>query len=332
MFSRARIQLTVIYCVFFFLLIWLASLLFYLAMDQTIGGDALISHFKQQEQQGQHEATIDEQSVLLAGEVTLDQLRTGLLGLNGGLLLTFPLVVWMLTGRTLKPVQLAHSQQAQFTATVAHELRTPLSILRGEIEVTLRSERSLDVYRQTLQSIQEEVEQLHELVEQLLSLARLEQRPSLEVAETVDLTDLLNQVVSVCEQRRRRRHLTILVHLAEESIVVRGQEALLRQAILNLLDNALKYTPAGGTISLELRRSHQSGLLIISDTGTGIADEDQKHLFERFYRGATARSLSQGYGLGLALVHEIVRLHRGQIIVHSRQGVGTTVVLMLPCS
>lgn len=124
----------------------------------------------------------------------------------------------------------------------------------------------------------------------------------------------------------------IRVHLAEESIVVRGHEALLRQAIFNLLDNALKYTSAGGTISLELRRSHQSGLLLIHDTGIGIADEDQQHLFERFYRGTTARSLSQGYGLGLALVQEIVRLHHGQITVHSRQGVGTTVVLTLPCS
>lgn len=330
MFTKAGLKLTLIYSVCFFCFFWIFSISLYVWMETSIGAGMIVKRVQQQEQQGQFEGQFDGKSVTLAGNIALDQLKTILLVLNGALLPVIPLTAWFLTRRTLRPVQAIHERQQQFASDVSHELRTPLSIMRGEIEVALKQERSSDDYQQTLKSAQEETDRLGDLVEHLLLLSRIEQGKQAQEVEAVDITDLINQIVGILQPRSKEQHIAILVVPAEESVVVVGQEALLRQLLLNILDNAIKYTPANGKITIELSQDKHYGIVKIKDTGVGIAPEQQASIFDRFYRVDAARSASKGYGLGLAIAQAIVAMHNGKIRVHSALGKGTTFSLSLP--
>jgi signal transduction histidine kinase len=329
MFTKAGVKLTLFYSTFFFCFFWIFSISLYVWMDRSIGGGMIVQRV-QQEQQGNFEGQFDERSVTIAGTIALDQLKTILLVLNGGLLPVIPLVAWLLTRRTLRPVQAIHERQQQFASDVSHELRTPLSILSGEIEVALKQDRSREDYQHTLKSAKEETDRLGGLVENLLLLARMEQGKQVGEVEAVDVTDLVNQVLGIVQQKSKEKHIAVLVIPAEESVVVVGQEALLRQLFLNMLDNALKYTPANGKITIRLSQDKHYALVQVTDTGVGIAAEHQARIFDRFYRVDAARSQTQGYGLGLAIAQAIVALHHGKIRVHSAVGQGTTFTLYVP--
>src|SRR5437588_3407692 len=271
MFTKAALKLTLFYSAFFFCFFWLFSIGAYLWMDKSIGEGMIVQQVQQQEQRGQFEGQFDERSVMIAGTIALDQLKTILLVLNGGLLPVIPLTAWFLTRRTLGPVRAIHEQQQQFASDVSHELRTPLSILSGEIEVALKKDRSKDDYQLTLKSAKEETDRLGELVENLLLLTRMEQGKQAREMEAVDITDLINQVIGIVQQKSKEKHIAVLVTPAEESVVVVGQEALLKQLFLNLLDNALKYTPENGKITIGLSQDTYYALVKLTDTGVGIA-------------------------------------------------------------
>ena len=330
MFTKAGLKLTLFYSAIFFCFFWLFSIGVYLWMDKSTGEGMIVRRVQQQEQQGQFEGQFDERSVTIAGTIALGQLKTILLVLNGGLLPVIPLAAWFLTRRTLGPVRAIHEQQQQFASDVSHELRTPLSILSGEIEVALKKDRSKDDYRQTLKSAKEETDHLGGLVEQLLLLTQMEQGKQAREMEAVDITDLINQVMGIVQQKSKEKHIALLVTPAEESVVVVGQEALLRQLFLNILDNALNYTPENGKISIGLSKDTSYGMVKVTDTGVGIAPEHQARIFDRFYRIDVARSETKGYGLGLAIAQAIVAIHKGKIRVHSALGKGTTFSLYLP--
>lgn len=330
MFTRARLKLTLLYSTLFFCFFWLFSLGIYLWMDQSIGQGMIVKRVQQQEQQGQFEGQFDGKSVALAGNIALDQLQTILLVLNGGLLPVIPLSAWFLTRRTLRPVQTMHEQQQQFASDVSHELRTPLSIISGEIEIALKKDRTPVDYQQTLNSTKEETDRLAGLVENLLLLTRMEQGQQAQVVERVDITDLINQVVGILHAKSEEKHILVLFIPAEESVVVAGQEALLRQLFINILDNAIKYTPLHGKITVTLSKDTHYSLIRVKDTGIGIAPEQQARIFDRFYRVDAARSETKGYGLGLSIAQAIVSLHNGKIRVHSASGKGTTFSIYLP--
>lgn len=330
MFTKAGLKLTLFYSALFFCFFWIVSISLYIWMEKSIGEGMIVKRVQQQEQQGQFEGEFVGRSVTIAGNIALDQLKTILLILNGGLLPVIPLTVWLLTRRTLGPVQAIHERQQQFASDVSHELRTPLSIMSGEIEVALKKDRTRDDYQQTLKSVKEETDRLGGLVEQLLLLTHMEQGKQACEVEAVDITDLVNQVIGIMQQKSKEKHIAVLVTPAEESVVVVGQEALLRQLFLNILDNALKYTPENGKITIALSQDKHYGIVQVTDTGVGIAPEHQARIFDRFYRIDAARSETQGYGLGLAIAQAIVALHHGKIRVHSVVGKGTTFSLYLP--
>ncbi len=330
MFTKAGLKLTLFYSAFFFGFFWLFSISLYVWMEKSLGEGMIVKRVQQQEQQGQFEGEFDGKSVTIAGTIALDQLKTILLILNGGLFPVIPLTAWLLTRRTLRPVQAIHERQQQFASDVSHELRTPLSILGGEIEVALKKDRTGDDYQQTLKSAKEETDRLGGLVENLLLLTRMEQGKQAREVETVDITDLINQVIGVSRQKSKEKHVAVFVTPAEESVVVAGQEALLRQLFLNILDNAMKYTPENGKITIGLSQDTYYGIVKVTDTGVGISPEHQERIFDRFYRIDAARSETQGYGLGLAIVQAIVVLHNGKIRIHSAVGQGTTFSLYLP--
>jgi signal transduction histidine kinase len=330
MLTKAGLKLILFYSALFFGFFWIFSLGLYVWMDKSIGGGLIVKQVQQQEQQGSFDGQFDGKSITIAGNIALDQLKTILLILNGGLLPAIPLTAWFLMRRTLGPVQAIHEQQRQFASDVSHELRTPLSIMSGEIEIALKKERTEDDYQQTLKSTKEETDRLIQLVEQLLLLTRMEQSKQMREMDAVDITDLINQMIGVVQQKRKEKQLEILVTFAEESVVVLGQEALLKQLFLNILDNAIKYTPDKGKITIGLSQNKSYGIVKVRDTGIGIAPEQQARIFDRFYRIDAARSETKGYGLGLAIAQAIVALHHGEIHVHSALGKGTCLSLSLP--
>jgi len=215
-----------------------------------------------------------------------------------------------------------------FSADAAHELRTPLTILKGEIEVALRSPPAEDEYRRVLTSCLEEVDRLSTLVADLLFLARSDSGNVHISQAPVSLTSVLHDAGATLQALAETSH-KALVFSAATDVWTQGSASMLFRLIFNLGENAIKYTPDGGSVELTLEQAEGMAKLCVKDTGPGIAPEEQKHIFDRFYRGDPARSRG-GTGLGLALTRSIVLAHDGQISVNSILGKGSCFIVQLP--
>jgi two-component system OmpR family sensor kinase len=235
----------------------------------------------------------------------------------------------------------------RFSADASHELRTPLTVLRGEIEVSLRHPRSSEEYRQLLERLLGSVESMARMVDDLLLLSRADAGALRLAREPVELDRLVEEAAKEGEVLARPRQVQVRIQ-ALEPLVASGDGPRLAQLLRNLVDNAVKYTPAGGQVSLALRAG--SGVrgqgseapphpppptpraeIVVQDTGIGIAPEALPRVFDRFYRADPARSRdSGGAGLGLCIAQTIAEAHGGQIEVDSTPGVGSTFTVRLP--
>ncbi len=238
----------------------------------------------------------------------------------GRLVLTF--------NEMLERLQSLFQTQQRFLADVSHELRTPLAAIRGNLEVLLRgAQEDPNMLQESLADIEREVGRLSRMVADLLTLARAEAGVHLE-RRPVELDRLLLEVY------REARHLAQGVEVrlgSEDQVQVLGDADQLKQLLLNLVDNSLKYTPAGGTVTLSLYRDDSWAYLSVADTGVGIAPQDLPYIFERFYRGGDRRRVRRtGLGLGLAIARWIAQEHGGDIQVESRPGQGSTFTVRLP--
>ncbi|MGB9592761.1 MAG: ATP-binding protein [Anaerolineae bacterium] len=232
--------------------------------------------------------------------------------------------------RMLDRLQVAFERERRFTADASHELRTPLTTLKGRIGVTLSRPRSRGEYEDTLRSLEQEVDRLIRLSNDLLLLARLDQGQLRMQPVPVDLSDALNAVVAQMQPLADEKGLTLASEIPQNLLVDGNWDHLIR-LFLNLLDNAVKYTPRGGRVTVQAEARRKEICVRISDTGPGIAPEHIPHLFERFYRVETARSRDTGgAGLGLAVAYEIARWHGGSLEVASKPGEGTTFQVCLP--
>ena len=224
-------------------------------------------------------------------------------------------------GRLRESVQISQ----RFLADASHELRTPLTIIRGELENLVSSPDCGPATVDAIGSVLEEVERLKHLVEGLMAISRLDAGDAKRELVRVDLMEL---VATTTEQMRLvAEDAGISLEYADlQSVPVMGDRARLQQVVVNLLDNAIKYTPHGGTVRINTLRSGREGVLEIRDTGIGIPSEAVAHVFERFYRVDDARSRdSGGVGLGLAIVKAICTAHGASIEVTSTVGVGSRV-------
>jgi two-component system OmpR family sensor kinase len=223
----------------------------------------------------------------------------------------------------------AFTETRRFAADAAHELRTPLTALKGGIEVSLRAARSAEAYRQVLTSSLEEVERLIRLAEDLLLLSR--STAGLEAPRApVELEPLL---LGVFESGVRLAQGTgVSVRLNDVApATVRGDALALRRAVLNLIENAVKYTPAGGKVELSLTSGDGHASLMVEDTGIGIAPADSERIFEPFVRLDAARARETGgTGLGLAIARAVVLAHGGTLTVASALGAGSRFIIRLP--
>jgi heavy metal sensor kinase len=223
-------------------------------------------------------------------------------------------------------------QLRDFTANISHELRTPLAALRGETEVALSMPRSRDEYRHVLESQLEEFEKLSRLVNDLLTLARAESGGIALRSEPVDLPELARAATEWLRPLAEDRGIALELE-ADEGVVIAGDSHWLEHMLLNLLDNAIKFTPRGGSIRLRVGSEGERATIEVSDSGIGIPAEALTHIFDRFYQVEQSRSRqSGGTGLGLALVSWIVDAHSGRIEAHSQPGIGTSFKTFLPLS
>ncbi|MGH7204468.1 MAG: sensor histidine kinase [Candidatus Levyibacteriota bacterium] len=333
MFKQAQIKLTIFYSTLFLLLFWSFSFGLYYWMDSSFG-EGYISQVSQR-QGDTHDTPFNAKNarvVTVAADVALDQLRNILIVLNGGLLIAIPIASWFLAKRTLRPVQQIHEQQNQFVSDASHEMRTPLAIIGGEIDVVLKKKRSAEDYKKTLISTKEETTRISHLVENLLFLAKSDQNSQVFTFENVDITDSINDVTKALHSKSQQKHITVIFNADKVTTapVVEGHALLLRQLFFNLLDNAISYTPKNGTITILLTETKNSIKIAFRDTGIGIAPDDQHKILNRFYRVDPSRSVTKGYGLGLAIVTTILQRHHGQLHIASEVGKGSTFTIELP--
>lgn len=232
----------------------------------------------------------------------------------------------------LMRLETSFKEQQRFIADASHELRTPLAVLRGETEVVLSRTRTIDEYLESLSLIQDEAERLSHIVEDLFILARQPiDAPTALVKTPISLNETVRDCARAAQVLATRNNVRLTTTNISESMVLIGDEELLKRMILNLLDNAVKYTPQGGEVSLELARQNGNARIVVSDTGIGIPQADQLHVFDRFYRVDKARSrMHGGAGLGLSIVQWIVDAHGGKISINSMPGHGSEFTIELP--
>ncbi len=224
----------------------------------------------------------------------------------------------------------AFNQQRRFVADASHELRTPVSVIRSITDVALSQPSAPEEYVLVLKEINAESERLGKLINDLLVLARADEGLVQFDHDTVQLDLLTSDVVDSMEALAAESKITLTVGELHTATIL-GDAARLIQVIMSLVDNALTYTNVGGSITLSVKTTKTHALLIVHDTGIGIALKDQPHSFERFYRADPARSRAAGgSGLGLSIVDWVVRAHDGTVCVESRPGQGSTFTVMLP--
>jgi two-component system sensor histidine kinase CiaH len=246
------------------------------------------------------------------------------LALGGG-------AAYFLARRTLTPIQDALEAQGRFTADASHELRTPLTAMRTEIEVALRDHHLTATEARTLLgSNLEEIAKLEALSASLLRLARFEHGLDTAALTTVPVRELFEAAVDRYQASIAEHHIQLEAHHGAETI--RGDHASLVELVAVLLDNAIKYSPSGSTITLRSEPAGGFVTLSVADQGIGIKASDIPHIFDRFYRADRSRSKDQvsGYGLGLSIAKRVVGLHHGSISVDSAPGKGTTFRAKLP--
>jgi len=230
---------------------------------------------------------------------------------------------FLLARQAMIPVRQSLAQQQTFVANAAHELRTPLSVIQGAAELALLRDRSGEEYRTALAEISVAATQTSALVDDLLTLARIDAGRQPLAHAPVPLVDL------AMDAPRHPEH--PLAFAIAEDPTVEGDAALLQRMLGNLVENAYRYTPPGTPVTIGIQAERDGFSLRVHDDGPGIPPHEVPHLFERFYRGQTAQARAQnGAGLGLSLVRQIVEAHSGRVTLTSTPESGTTVTVFLP--
>ena len=332
MFKRTAVKLTIFYSSLFFALFWSFSFGLYVYLVHSFNSGYITKvrqrvqrHITQNGEMTVRAFFIEQDNTIIdkSREVTLENFRRGLLLINGILFVIIPTLSWFLVQRMLYPVRETFQKQRRFVSDASHELRTPLAIMGNEIEVTLQQERDASYYIRTLNTIKEEVLRLSGLVKNLLILARQREPVRGMEMQDVEIVDLISKVLASYASRFEKKGVRYEVEFPEENCIIKGNATMLEQLFSNLIDNALKFSPADTTVTVIIKREKNHVKVHVKDEGPGIAKEHQKKIFDRFYRVDSSRTQTKGYGLGLPIVKAIVELHKGAITVHSAPGKGS---------
>ncbi|BDA73046.1 two-component sensor histidine kinase [Rivularia sp. IAM M-261] len=236
---------------------------------------------------------------------------------------------WYLGGLAMQPTRRAYEQLQRFTADASHELRAPIAAMLSNAQVALIPPYDETEQQFRLQNIIKTAKSMSSLVSNLLFLSRHEGTLNLDSLPNVNLVEVLKTLEK--EYQFQNNHSNLTVQLPEKPIYIKADADLLKHAVINLLDNAFKYTPNHKIVELKLLSQPHGAIIEVKDNGIGIPQEDLPHIFERFYRVDKARTRnSGGFGLGLAIVKQIVQAHQGKITVNSIVENGSTFQIKLP--
>lgn len=294
------------------------SLRVYVLAAQTVEGDEVLVQVGR--------STEPEHSALA-------RLRMVLLIVFGGSIVPAAVGGFLLSGRALRPIKTAMDSQQTFVADASHELRTPVSVVRTNAELLMRRLRRRGEGEEdavAVQDILSESERLGKMVDQMLTLAQADAGQIELLQSDLSLAELAGEVGRSMGALAQARNLALEIS-SDGEVPIRGDPDRLRELLVVLVDNALKYTEPGGRVDVSARRTDGKAIIAVADTGPGIPDDVLPHIFERFYRADKARSRETGgTGLGLAIARQIAEAHGGQISVESRVGEGTTFTVELP--
>ena len=272
----------------------------------------------------------------VADVVELEDQYAALIGAFGAAALAGLVLVaaggWLLVRKSTGPVEASMETMRRFMADAAHELRTPITVLRSQAEVALQRERDSEGYAAALRRVESEAARLGATVEDLLTLARADAGERPLERRRVFLDDLALDAASAAQALAATRGVALEVGTFEEAVVT-GDPALLRQLLMIVLDNAVKFTPGGGQVRVSAAAPSGQAEVVVEDTGVGITAEQLPHIFDRFYRGDPARARgngAEGAGLGLAIARWIAEAHGARIEVTSEVGKGTRVAIRFP--
>lgn len=340
MFGKARLSLTAWYL----LIIMLISISFSVAMYKILTSEfdrvARIQKTRQQhavppqnfhfdQDPGQNHFymyVIDPELV----EETKTRILVILLLINAGILCISAVAGYFLAGRTLRPIKDMMDEQNRFITDASHELRTPITSLKAEIEVALREKGITKSSKSILESNLEDVNNLQMLSDKLIHLTQYEQSAT-DTFEILSLPEVINTSLKKVSGLAKRKHIEFKTVFKDVNIS--GDRVSLTELFVIFFDNAIKYSPEKSTVHVSLVLSSKSQVKVtIKDQGIGISEEDLPHIFERFYKADKSRSktTSDGFGLGLSIAKHIINLHNGSIQVKSTLGKGTAFVISFP--
>jgi two-component system, OmpR family, phosphate regulon sensor histidine kinase PhoR len=237
----------------------------------------------------------------------------------------------ILVMQDLTEIRKLEAMRRDFVANVSHELKTPLTSISGYSETLLTDQPDPETAQRFLQVILGNARRMQRLVDSLLDLSRIESGHWQPKMEEVDLRAVVGGVIEDCREKAVAQKVTIAMDLSPDALEVAADEDAVRQVFLNLVDNALRYTPEGGRIVCRSRLEGEEIALSVSDTGAGISREHLPRIFERFYRADPSRSRDEGgTGLGLAIMKHLVEAHGGRVAAESTLGRGTTITAWFP--
>lgn len=254
-----------------------------------------------------------------------------LLVVNGAILIISAGAGYFLAGKTLKPIETAMEEQKRFVADASHELRTPLTALKTSIEVALRAKKmSVKEAKSILASSLDDIGGLESLANNLLGLTQYQQENSALTFEPTKISQVVQGVFKKILPLAKQKDIEIKLNVPDQ--VLSASQRSLAEMMFIFLDNAVKYTPQGGQITVTTKTDKKNLVIEVVDTGVGIPQEAIPHIFDRFYRVDQSRSKDKvaGFGLGLSLAKKIIELHRGSVEVNSILGKGTTFRIKLP--
>jgi signal transduction histidine kinase len=272
-------------------------------------------------------------AVAVADQVELEDRYADLIAAFGGVALAALVLVaaggFILVRKSTAPIERSVLFIRRFMADAAHELRTPITVLRTHAEVALQQPRDAANYVSSLRGIEAEARRLGGIVESLLVLARADSGERQIEHERFFLDDVAIDAAAAAQLVGRQKGVVVTVEEFEEAPIV-GDPALVRQLLMILLDNAMKFTDAGGEVRVRVSMPQGVPTFVVEDTGIGITPEDLPRVFQRFFRGDTARGRTEGAGLGLSIASWIAREHGAEISMTSQPGTGTRVAIRFP--
>lgn len=312
-FRRATLRLTIAYTVIQLALFAVFAIGVYSFVTGTFDFDAVEG---------------DGDTAVNAAEHGFALLRTGLIACYAVLLVLIPLSSWLMARSALRPIRATFERQQQFVDGASHEMRTPLSVIQGELELALSRSRSPAEYQQAITSALVATTGLIRLTDDLLKLSQTTKEQLTSSFTRFELNDAVLDAIGGSADAARQSDIHITHDLAGTGEVT-GSRELLTRALGNVLDNAIKYTPPGGHVAVTSSTGAVTHTVRIDDDGIGMSEDERAHAFDRFWRAERSRT-SPGHGLGLALTQQVMAAHGGTVELRPGHRRGTTAIFTLP--